>query len=38
MKCLWAWVSNKALMNIFLKFLAREGKKKQQMESKFGSK
>jgi hypothetical protein len=27
MKCLWAWVSSKAQMNIFLKFLAREEKK-----------
>jgi len=37
MKCLWAWVSSKALMNIFLKFLARE-EKKQQMKSRLGSK
>jgi hypothetical protein len=37
MNCLWAWVSSKALMSIFLKFLARE-EKKQQMKSRLGSK
>jgi hypothetical protein len=37
MKCLCAWVFSKALMNIFLKFLARE-EKKQQMKSRLSSK